>query len=178
LATAESKPTNDSKPTATEFYYQVRSGDSLWSIARNHNISPEEVKSWNNLKNNTIHPGNRLLLKLADTGEPLGNTYYQVRSGDSLWSIARNHNISPEEVKRWNNLKNNTIHPGNRLLLKLADTGEPLGNTYYQVRSGDSLWSIARNHNISPEEIKKWNKLKNNTIHPGNRLLLILARGG
>jgi membrane-bound lytic murein transglycosylase D len=115
--------TADSKPTGTEFYYQVRRGDSLWSIARNHNVSPEEIKSWNNLKNNTILPGNRLLIMLADTGESIVDSYYQVRSGDSLWSIARNHNVSPEEIKRWNNLKNNTIHPGNRLLLKLARGG-------------------------------------------------------
>jgi LysM repeat protein len=83
----------------------------------------EDIKSWNNLKNNTIHPGNRLLLKLTDTGEPITDNYYRVRSGDSLWSIARNHNVSPEDIKIWNNLNNNTIHPGNRLLLKLARGG-------------------------------------------------------
>jgi LysM repeat protein len=114
---------SDSKTTETKFYYQVRNGDSLWLIARRHNISPEEIKRWNNLKSNTIHPGNPLLLKLADTGDSMADTYYQVRSGDSLWSIARNHNISADEIKRWNNLKNNTIHPGNRLLLKLARGG-------------------------------------------------------
>ena len=167
-----------SNPKGAESYYQVRSGDSLWSIARKYNVSAEEIKRWNNLKSNTIHPGNPLLLKLADASEPVADTYYQVRSGDSFWSIARKHNVSAEEIKTWNNLKSNTIHPGNRLLLKLADAGEPMTDTYYQVRSGDSLWSIARNHNISPEEIKRWNNLENNTIHPGNRLLLKRARGG
>jgi membrane-bound lytic murein transglycosylase D len=115
--------TPESKSTGTKFYYQVRNGDSLWSIARRHKISPEEIKTWNNLKSNTIHPGNPLLLKVADTSGLSAETYYQVRSGDSLWSIARNHNISADEIKRWNNLKNNTIHPGNRLLLKLARGG-------------------------------------------------------
>jgi membrane-bound lytic murein transglycosylase D len=115
--------TADLKPAGTESYYQVRNGDSLWAIARIHNVSPEDIKRWNNLKNNTIHPGNRLQLKLTDTGEPITDSYYRVRSGDSLWSIARNHNVSPEDIKRWNNLNNNTIHPGNRLLLKLARGG-------------------------------------------------------
>jgi len=115
--------TADSKPTGKESYYQVRSGDSLWTIARNHNVSPEDIMRWNNLKNNTIHPGTRLRLVVADTGESMSDSYYQVRSGDSLWSIARNYNISPEDIMRWNNLKNNTIHPGNRLLLKLARGG-------------------------------------------------------
>jgi LysM repeat protein len=75
---------------------------------------------WNNLQSNMIHPGNRLLLKLAKVKEARAETYYRVRSGDSLWTIARKHNTSPEAIKKWNNLKNNTIHPGNRLLIKVA----------------------------------------------------------
>jgi membrane-bound lytic murein transglycosylase D len=113
----------DLKPSGMEFHYKVRSGDSLWTIARKHNITPEEIKGWNNLHDSMIHPGDHLLLKLADAGESMIDKYYKVRSGDSLWTIARRHNISPEEIKRWNNLKNNTIHPGNRLLLKLARGG-------------------------------------------------------
>ena len=167
----------DLRDSGSGNYYVVKGGDSLWEIARQFDLDSKELIRINDLATNVIYPGDRLLVT-ADSKSRAKEFYYQVRSGDSLWSIARNHNISPEEVKRWNSLKNNTIHPGNRLLLKLADTGEPMSNTYYQVRSGDSLWSIARNHNISPEEIKKWNNLKNNTIHPGNRLLLILASGG
>jgi membrane-bound lytic murein transglycosylase D len=158
-------------------YYIVKNGDSLWEIARQFKVDTKELRQLNSLANNIIYPGDRLLVR-PDTKSAETRFYYQVRSGDSLWSIARKHNISPEEIKRWNNLKNNTIHPGDPLLLKLADTGDSMTDIYYQVRSGDSLWSIARNHNISPEEIKRWNNLKNNTIHPGNRLLLKLARGG
>ena len=158
-------------------YYIVKNGDSLWEIALQFKVDIKELRQLNSLANNIIYPGDRLLVR-PDTKSAETKFYYQVRSGDSLWSIARKHNISPEEIKRWNNLKSNTIHPGNPLLLKLADTGNSMTDIYYQVRSGDSLWSIARNHNISADEIKKWNNLKNNTIHPGNRLLLKLARGG
>jgi peptidoglycan lytic transglycosylase D len=112
-----------SQQVAAEFYYQVRSGDSLWTIARKYEISPDEIKSWNNLNGNLIRPGKKLLLKVADVEESMTETFYQVRSGDSLWTIARRHNISPEEIKRWNNLRDNTIYPGNRLLLKLASGG-------------------------------------------------------
>jgi membrane-bound lytic murein transglycosylase D len=163
---------------AAEFYYQVHSGDSLWTIARQHDVSPEEIRQWNNLRDNVIHPGNRLVLRIADAGEPVADTYYQVRSGDSLWSIARQYDVSPDEIKDWNNLPDNVIHPGNRLVLRVADAGGPVVDTYYQVRSGDSLWSIARQHDVSPDEIKKWNNLKNSTIHPGNRLILKIASGG
>ncbi|MDH3921428.1 MAG: LysM peptidoglycan-binding domain-containing protein, partial [Desulfobulbaceae bacterium] len=109
--------------TGSEFYYLVRSGDSLWDIARKYRISATEIKRWNNLPSNMIHPGDQLLLRVADAEAPMLDTFYQVRNGDSLWTIARMHKISPEEIKRWNNLKGNTIYPGNRLLLKLASGG-------------------------------------------------------
>jgi membrane-bound lytic murein transglycosylase D len=111
------------QPAAAEFYYQVRTGDSLWTIAQKYKVSAAEIKSWNTLPNDLIHPGNRLLLKVADAGGPMVETFYQVRSGDSLWAIARRHNISAEEIKRWNNMKDNTIYPGSRLVLKVASGG-------------------------------------------------------
>jgi len=86
-------------------------------------VLPDEIKKWNNLSGNLIHPGNQLLLRVAGAGDPMLETFYQVRSGDSLWTIARRHKTSPEEIKRWNNLKDNTIYPGNHLLLKLASGG-------------------------------------------------------
>lgn len=40
----------------------------------------------------------------------------------------------------------------------------------YKVRSGDGLYAIARKYNVSVEDIRKWNKLKNNSIFPGQKL--------
>ncbi len=157
-------------------YYLVKEGDSLWGIARKFDLEPKELQQLNSLATNVIYPGDRLLVA---SSQPAGaEFYYHVRSGDSLWTIAQKYNILPDEIKRWNNLPDNLIHPGNQLLLKVTDAEEPLFETFYQVSSGDSLWTIASRHNISPEEIKRWNNLKDNTIYPGNRLLLKLARGG
>ena len=162
---------------APELYHEVRAGDSLWTIARQYNIEAQEIVNQNSLASNVIHPGDKLLVRAA-AEQAAAEIYYEVRNGDSLWSIARQYNVSPEEIRQWNNLNDNMIHPGTRLLLRLAAAGEPMVDTYYNVRNGDSLWSIARQYNISPEEIIKWNNLKNSTIHPGNRLVLRIASGG
>lgn len=158
-------------------YYVVKEGDSLWGIARQFGLDSKDLRRFNGLATNVIHPGDRLLVR-AELQQAEKDFYYQVRSGDSLWTIARKHDITPDDLRKWNNLKDNTIHPGNSLLIKTAAADEPTIDTYYQVRSGDSLWTIARRHNVSPEEIKRWNNLKGNTIHPGNRLLLKFASGG
>ena len=156
---------------SSQDYYIVQQGDSLWNIARNFGLTFRQLRQMNGLSGNVIYPGDRLVVK--GSGKSAGQgIYYQVRNGDSLWTIARNHEVSPEEIKRWNNLQGNMIHPGNSLLLKRAKVKEAKVDTYYRVRSGDSLWTIARKHNTSPEAIMKWNNLKNNTIHPGNRLLI------
>jgi membrane-bound lytic murein transglycosylase D len=169
-------PAEPENPDSGE-YYLVQEGDSLWSIARRYNLDPRELRIRNGLASNVIHPGDRLLVGAAFE-QAAAELYYKVRSGDSLWTIARQHEVSPQEIRQWNNLSNNNIYPGNRLLLRVAYAGEPSVETYYQVRNGDSLWSIARQHNISTNELKKWNNLKSNTIHPGNRLILKIASGG
>ena len=188
---------NDLHNDGSGQYYVVKKGDSLWDIARQFELDSKKLQKLNGLATNVIYPGDRILV--ATNSEQVGNQpvkmhlaetqneeilpvkaefYYQVRSGDSLWTIARKYEVSPDEIKTWNNLRDNLIHPGNKLLLKVADTGKSLDDTFYQVRSGDSLWTIARRHNISPEEIKRWNNLKDNTIFPGNRLVLKIATGG
>ena len=43
----------------------------------------------------------------------------------------------------------------------------------YEVKSGDSLWRIAKNHGTTIEKIKKDNGLKSDTIHPGQKLKII-----
>jgi membrane-bound lytic murein transglycosylase D len=46
--------------------------------------------------------------------------------------------------------------------------------TVYRVKSGDTLWRIARSYHIKPEQIKRWNKLNSTVLHPGTELRLIL----
>lgn len=52
------------KPAVTEQTYIVKRGDSLQAIANRKGCSVNEIKEWNNLRSNMIHPGNRLKLYL------------------------------------------------------------------------------------------------------------------
>jgi 3D (Asp-Asp-Asp) domain-containing protein len=47
--------------------YKVKSGDTLWGIANKHNISVNQLKSWNNLKKDNIHPKQVLKVKQTST---------------------------------------------------------------------------------------------------------------
>ncbi|WP_026582841.1 3D domain-containing protein [Bacillus sp. J33] len=43
--------------------YTVKNGDTLWAISKKHNVTVNQIKSWNNLKSNTIKP--KQVLKVA-----------------------------------------------------------------------------------------------------------------
>ncbi|MGK0357995.1 MAG: membrane-bound lytic murein transglycosylase D [Bradymonadia bacterium] len=44
---------------------------------------------------------------------------------------------------------------------------------WYTVRGGDSLWSVAQDHKVSVGDIRRWNKLTNQSLlRPGQRLVV------
>jgi len=102
----------------------VRGGETLAKIARRYHVTPQRIAAWNGLHNvNQIRAGRMLLIYPGGAAAEQRNIYYQVRGGDSLWTIARKFNTQTDSIKRWNNLKDNLIHPGLKLVLKIADAG-------------------------------------------------------
>ena len=47
-----------------------------------------------------------------------GTIRYKIKWGDTLWSIATKHHVTIDELKKWNNLKGDTIYEGNYLTIK------------------------------------------------------------
>lgn len=99
-------------------------------------------------------------------GNYLGEGSYTVQKGDSLYSIARKFNTSVGELKRINNLSNDSLDIGQ--ILKLPVTNENYLN--YSVIKGDSLYSIAKKYNTSVDEIKRINNLTSNSLSIGQNL--------
>ena len=149
--------------------YTVKSGDSLYSIARRFNTSVDILKSLNNLTSNTLSIGKVLLLPV-EKEEPETSTTYIVQSGDSLYSIARRFNTSVDAIKSLNNLTSNTLSIGQTLRIPSDNTSTKPNTTNYTVKSGDSLYSIARRFNTSVVAIKSLNNLTSNTLSIGQTL--------
>lgn len=146
--------------------YIVKSGDSLYSIANKYNTTVNELKSLNNLSNNTLSIGQ--VLKLPKVDEIVTVNEYIVKSGDSLYSIAKKYNTSVDELKSLNNLTSNMLSVGQKLNIPVI---EEVSNVY-TVKSGDNLYSIARKFNTTVNEIKSKNNLSSNTLSIGQKLII------
>lgn len=147
-------------------YYVVKSGDTLWSIARKYNLSVNELKALNNLSSNVLNVGQRLIV-----GKESSNDYV-VSAGDTLWAIARKFNVSVDDIKALNNLSSNNLSIGMTLKIPPYSNKKNEETNVYVVKSGDSLWSIARMFNSTVDEIKSLNGLKSNVLRIGQRLVV------
>ena len=151
-------------PNQNPEIYIVKRGDTLYSIARDNNITVSELKQLNNLSNNTIYIGQQLLLKKRIEEElPNENDkLYIVKKGDTLYSISRKLNISADTLKSLNKLNSNDIYVGQQLILVKPEN--QVEYDIYTVKKGDSLWSISQKYNITVNELIKLNNLNNTTL--------------
>ena len=147
-------------------YYVVKNGDTLWSIARKHNLSVNELKALNNLSSNDLSLGQRLIVGKGSSND------YVVSAGDTLWAIARKFNVSVGDIKSLNNLSSNNLSIGMTLKIPPYSNKQNEETNVYVVKSGDSLWSIARMFNSTVDKIKSLNGLKSNVLSIGQRLVV------
>lgn len=150
-------------PIATGNEYIVKSGDTLWSIAKKYNISVDKLKDLNSLKSNSLSINQ--VLKVKETSVPIVNSNtYTVVKGDSLYSIARKLGISVNELMTLNSLNSTNLSIGQ--VLKIPS------NEIYTVQKDDSLYAIAKKYNTTVDNLIKMNNLTNTNLSIGEQLIV------
>ena len=150
----------------TSNYYIVKPLDTLYSIANKYNMSVQELKSINNLNTDNLYVGQKLLLVPENISE---DNIYIVKLGDTLYSIAKRYNISVKDLIDANGIDDNIIVVGQQLVITVDSNNNDTDN-YYIVKSGDTLYSIARRFNTTVNEIQELNGLVNNILSIGQEL--------
>lgn len=129
----------------------IKKGDTVSKIARRYNVPPTMIVEWNGLKNtNSIRAGQQLALYI-DSGN-------KKKATKSVATIA-----AREPIKLVSSSTNTK---------KLQQTEKDAPYQWYNVKTGDSLWTISRKFSASTADIKKWNNLTSDLIQPGSKLKL------
>ena len=174
--------------------YRVRRGDTLGGIARLHETTPENLRALNGLKDDSIVAGEYLRLpadavlppRAYPTSESVAlknRGLYTVKSGDSLWRIARQFGLGSAQLAALNGLSPESslrigqqlkIRAGDGRQLALANPGASKRKIDYQVKRGDSLSRIAGRFSVGVKQLIDWNGIDAGrpVIHPGQSLVL------
>ena len=126
---AEVQKTSGSTYGRNKTTYRVRNGDVLGVIAQRHRVGVSDLRRWNNIRGSRIYVGQKLTIWTKGSGPKLATTTstsraipasktHLVRPGDSLWEISRRYEgVSVAKIKQWNNLRSNSIKPGQKLII-------------------------------------------------------------
>ena len=96
----------------------------------------------------------------------IDNNEYVVKSGDTLYKIANNYNISVDDLKQFNNLNSNNLTVGQIIKIPNSDIQT------YTVKSGDTLYKIANKFNTNRSDLIKKNNLSDTVLSIGQVLVI------
>lgn len=250
--------------SSDKIYHKIKRGESLGMIASRYGVTTSQLKTWNNIQGKMIHAGKSLVIKrktkkavsaeetstpevvkdtkanarveekaqetkVPDTKTVVATkeaeakpTHHKIGKGESLNLIAKKYGVSVADLKKWNNLTSEKIHPNTNLVLSANDAvvqeqtvtekqpviekqaiadkpniekvkpqqtvkvqqakieilNKPATDTkaknpkQHIVKQGDTLWGIANQYNVSVEKLKKKNTNALKKLKIGQVILL------
>jgi len=173
-------------PQSAYVYHRIRPGESLSTIARRYRTSVRKIMRANNLhRSSYIVAGKKLKIPRRGTMpyRPKVNrnknftlpSAHVVKSGDSLWNIAKRYGTTTKKIQELNALTTTELHIGQVLKMpgykhEKIDVGDL---KVYQVKRGDSPFDIAQLHKMPLNRFLRINLLTpRSTIYPGQKLFI------
>jgi LysM repeat protein len=186
--------TADAQETQQE--HTVQQGETLFSISQQYGVTVGELKEWNNLQSNDLTLG-QVLIVAPHSSQNSDRIIHEVQAGEALFGISRQYNVTIAEIQEWNNLESTNLEAGTELViypqseprqsqpsiddLEQMDQEERTSiverysessaeSTSYTVKSGDTLYEIARQHDMTVTELRQINNLQDDMLRVGQRI--------
>lgn len=147
---ASRKDSTSSKAVASTDYksktkfHTVKRGESLGAISNKYGVSVAELKSWNNLRSNTIGYGKKLKIRTIEKVKMLPSEVKPLVEKEDNTAIASNEKAEPAEAPE-----------------------------FYTVQKGDNLNSIAKKFGVTVAELKELNNMEDTNVMLDTKLKII-----
>ncbi|MBU1052416.1 MAG: LysM peptidoglycan-binding domain-containing protein [Proteobacteria bacterium] len=179
IAKIDTIPVSNIKPN--RFYYKVKRGDTLSGIAKRYSTSVKTLMLANSMRKSTIRVGTILKVpgsgsssskyKLAETTQEIRQQKrahplkHVVKSGESIWIIAKRNNTTIKNIQELNNLKSLNLRIGQVLYLQKSDINSQDNNSFkkYLIKRGDSPYKIAQSYKMPLNRLLDINNLRSDS---------------
>lgn len=181
-------------PGGTDLLALARAGGMSWNEFHKYNQAYRRQVSPPHMETTAYLPmgkADKMIAYLSDPGSQpyAGYTRHRVRNGDSWWRISRRYHVPVSVLKKVNNRRTNTLHPGQYVMVPgngasrtvTASSSKSSSSSTraiaakrgnYVVRSGDTLWSISQKFGTTVNTIKRSNGLRSSRLKVGQKLYI------
>jgi LysM repeat protein len=168
--------------------HQIDAKETLYSISRRYGVPVTVILESNPATKDGLGIGQ--LLRVPYTPKPTTKieavpdksrqVTHVVAAKETLYSISKQFNVSIDDLKKWNNLIDNTLTTGQELVVgkkeALAEAPKLMEmksvSSTHAVAAKETMYSIARQYGISVQQIKEWNNLPDNELKIGQMILV------
>ena len=169
--------------------HQVDENETLFSISRRYGTTIPNILDQNPTADGGLEVGQ--ILKIPYTPGAKSHPAIQTAEGlihkvgakETLFSIARLYGVSVDEIKQWNNLRDNSLSMGQSLLIKKKSATEvvevkltqPSGAKTHVVVPKETLFSISRQYGMTVQQLKELNGIQENDLKVGQVLTVVVS---
>jgi len=173
--------------------HQVGEKETLYGLSKRYGTTVADILAVNPTADAGLEVGQ--ILKVPYGGKPKApdavktsqGIVHRVAAKETMFSIARHYNVSVDDIKAWNGLKDGNLSVGQEILIK-PKTAEPAPETKsaatpsaaktHTVAPKETLFSIARTYGMSVAQLKEWNRLTTDEVKIGQVLTVAAPAPG
>jgi len=157
--------------------HQIDPGETLFSISKRYNSTMNAIAETNPEVKSGLSDGMILKIPYKPNQAKTQNKIHIVGEGETLYSISNIYKISVIEIMEWNDLLSSELEIGQQLKIigKMATQQIDFvrdGMNIHIVQAGEGLFAIARNYNVSIDDLVAWNNLESSALNLGQQLIV------